>query len=374
MAARKRIAGRRLFPPNLYMNGAGYYWYRNPYTKETFGMGTDFKVASDQAKAANAVLAARHGDLTLVQRMSGGGMSLADYCIVYQDERLGGKPNTVRSMKSQIAAICADPCGKKSIATVMPKDVADMVKRAVVERGENMAGKIRKRVQDVFRQAIENGLVEVGKNPADAVVKPKSEVRRSRLTLDEFKAILTVAREDAGMRWMANAIELALVSGQRREDIVAMTFAQVKEGFLWVEQTKGREGNKAKVRIPLDLQLAALDVTLGDVLKRCRDSVVSKHVIHFIRQHGAARAGQPPKLGTVSDVFSAMRDAAGIKPEPGRTPPTFHEIRSLAARLYTEQYGKEVAQAILGHKSEKMTSLYRDVRGREWVEVKLKAG
>lgn len=337
-------------------------------------MGTDFKVASDQAKAANAVLASMHGDLTLVQRMNGAGVSLADYCITYQNERLDGKQNTVRSMKSQIAAICADPCSKKSIATVTPKDVADMVKRAVVERGENMAGKIRKRVQDVFRQAIENGLVEVGKNPADAVVKPKSEVRRSRLTLDEFKAILNVAREDAGMRWMANAIELALVSGQRREDIVAMTFAQVKDGFLWVEQTKGREGNKAKVRIPLDLHLAALDVTLGDVLKRCRDSVVSKHVIHFIRQHGAARAGQPPKLGTVSDVFSAMRDAAGIKPEPGRTPPTFHEIRSLAARLYTEQYGKDVAQAILGHKSEKMTSLYRDVRGREWVEVKLKAG
>ncbi|ARJ67816.1 hypothetical protein WV31_20265 [Magnetospirillum sp. ME-1] len=51
----------------------------------------------------------------------------------------------------------------------------------------------------------------------------------------------------------------------------------------------------------------------------------------------------------------------------GKTPPTFHEIRSLAARLYTEQGIN--AQALLGHKSADMTSIYRDVRGSEWIEV-----
>jgi integrase len=54
-------------------------------------------------------------------------------------------------------------------------------------------------------------------------------------------------------------------------------------------------------------------------------------------------------------------------------PPTFHEIRSLAIRLYSDEYGAEFAQALVGHKSSVMTDLYRDNRGREWTEVKLKA-
>ncbi len=51
------------------------------------------------------------------------------------------------------------------------------------------------------------------------------------------------------------------------------------------------------------------------------------------------------------------------------SPPSFHEIRSLASRLYAAEYGMEFAQKLLGHKSMKMTSLYLDSRGREWVEI-----
>ena len=46
----------------------------------------------------------------------------------------------------------------------------------------------------------------------------------------------------------------------------------------------------------------------------------------------------------------------------GENPPTLHEIRSLSARLYTEKYGKEFANALLGHKSAKMTDQYLNER------------
>jgi integrase len=39
-------------------------------------------------------------------------------------------------------------------------------------------------------------------------------------------------------------------------------------------------------------------------------------------------------------------------------PPTFHEIRSLSGRIYEAAYGKEFAQKLFGHKSEKMTEMY----------------
>lgn len=43
-------------------------------------------------------------------------------------------------------------------------------------------------------------------------------------------------------------------------------------------------------------------------------------------------------------------------------PPTFHEIRSLAARLYKDERGEEFAQKLLGHTSENTTKLYLDER------------
>jgi len=47
--------------------------------------------------------------------------------------------------------------------------------------------------------------------------------------------------------------------------------------------------------------------------------------------------------------------------------PTFHEIRSLSGRLYADQGIN--AQALLGHKDTKTTSLYLDSRGTEWISV-----
>lgn len=81
---------------------------------------------------------------------------------------------------------------------------------------------------------------------------------------------------------------------------------------------------------------------------------------------------------TITQMFQKVRDELMLDGEmtvaAGKTPPSFHEIRSLAARLYTEQYGKEFAQALLGHKSALMTDLYRDIRGREWTEIRLAQG
>ena len=72
----------------------------------------------------------------------------------------------------------------------------------------------------------------------------------------------------------------------------------------------------------------------------------------------------------LAQMFKKAVVLAEIKVEAGKTPPTFHEIRSLAIRLYTEQYGLDFGQAIAGHKNAAVTSLYRDVRGSEWIQVK----
>lgn len=62
---------------------------------------------------------------------------------------------------------------------------------------------------------------------------------------------------------------------------------------------------------------------------------------------------------SLAQEFARLRKLVGIA---GENPPTLHEVRSLSARLYTEKCGKEFANALLGHKSAKMTDLYLDER------------
>ncbi|WP_175739958.1 tyrosine-type recombinase/integrase [Burkholderia ambifaria] len=374
MAARPRSVRNRTLPPNLYQKKDGYFWFRNPITKETFGLGRNKEAAISQAKTANADIERRRGDTSLLARMDGGDNLLSRWCDTYEEGLTGLKPNTMKSIRSQLAAIRGDEIGSMILVHIAPRHVVEFIERCEQERGAPMASKIRSRLRDVLRAAMERGAIEVGKNPVEVTYKPKAEVKRSRLTLDTYRAILAEAKSHKHRQWVANAIELALVTGQRLEDVCRMTFENVHDGFLWVEQTKGHGSNKPKLCIPLTLSLPVAGLVLGDVVKQCRDRVVSKHLIHFSHAISKGRPGAPAAPGTLSQAFKVARNSAGIKAEEDRTPPTFHELRSLAARLYSEQYGKDFAQSLLGHKSAAMTAVYRDSRGQDWTEIKISNG
>jgi integrase len=229
----------------------------------------------------------------------------------------------------------------------------------------NMAKLVRKTLYDMMRIAETKGMIDTGKNPVTVTRTPEIEVERSRLTLEQFRAIY----KEAGKMepWVARSFELALLTGQRREDVANMLFADAKDGFLFVEQQK----TKMRLRIPLAVRMDALGLSLDDVIKRCRDKVVSKSMIHHARTIGNQKPGYPIDPDSLTRGFRLARTEAKIKWEDGKKPASFHELRSLAARLYADQYSPEFAQAIMGHKSASMTEMYRDVRGSEWVEVKL---
>jgi integrase len=277
------------------------------------------------------------------------------------------------TVSSYLKAIKRAPFAAQRINVVTPKDIRDFLKKVAAEVSDTYAVQMRSRLVDLFNEAIGEGLIEAGKNPVSSVKRTKGDVLRSRLTLEDFRKVVAEARKDPLMGWAARAFMLALVTAQRREDVKSMLFDQVKDGFLYVEQKKSQ--GRTRLKIPLTVGLKALDgLTIGDVIRECRDNIVSKHVIHHLRHIGTARPGGSPHVVSFSDVFATFRDQAKIAVDPGKTPPTFHEIRSLAARLYADEYGAEFAQALLGHKSAEMTALYRDSRGKEWTEIKVSQG
>lgn len=374
MAARRRNADRRNWPANLYQNSKGAYWFRNPETKKTFGLGLDIKAAMAQARAANAELERRKGHVGLIQRIDGADTPISEWCDLYEKIFIAreNSPKTVMGVRSHLRAIKKAPFAAHGIAKVEPKDISQWLKQVTTDVSASLATQLRSRLIDMFNEAIADGLLKPGKNPVIALRRPKTKVVRERLSLDEFLLIVAEARKDPARLWAARAFMLALLTGQRREDIKGMEFGDVRDGFLWVEQRKSQ--GRTKLKIPVTIGLKALDgMTIEDIIRECRDDIVSKSIIHHVQHKGRAKPGHSPKLGSFSTAFADFRDEARVKPPEGKTAATFHEIRSLAARLYGDELGAEFAQALLGHKTAQMTALYRDSRGTEWNEVKIKS-
>lgn len=211
---------------------------------------------------------------------------------------------------------------------------------------------------DMFKEAQHSGEVDAGYNPALATRKPKAKVTRERLSLEVWQRIFTAA--ETMQPYVQNAMLLAIVTGQRREDISNMKFTDVWDGFLHIQQSK----TGSKVALPLTLRCEAISISLDEVISRCRDRVVSSYLVHHNRAHALVQAGQRVGSNSLSRVFMEARILAGVEPPKNGTAPSFHEQRSLSERLYRVQGIN--TRTLLGHKSQEMTDKYNDNRESTW--------
>lgn len=366
MAPRPRNPGSKDLPPNLYRkkdsrSGVTYYTYRDPVSGRCFGLGKDKESAMREAIAANfadaqrPTLAARLIEqATPVARMFGDW--LEKYEEVYRERGLAA--SSVRNVVMRIKRLKTE-FGGIDIRDLSTMLIANYLTAMTKEGKGQMARAMRSLLRDVFMEAIAAGWSDV--NPVELTRAARVKIKRQRLSLELWKATL----EEAKQPWLKRAMELALLTGQRREDIASMLFKDEHDKCLHVVQSK----TKARVRISTSLRLEAADLELATVIKKCRDRVLSQHLVHHSRTVSRAKAGDAVVLDTLSREFAAARDRAAAKLgiDLGESPPTFHEQRSLAARLHAAE-GRD-AQKLLGHRSAKMTELYRDGRGSEWIDV-----
>jgi integrase len=360
---RKRLAKNKGFPPNLYQNPAGYFYYKNPQTKQQKGLGRDRAHAFSEARAANAVLATMKPSSLADWAAGKTAYTLGEWLPIYSqlwEEKTEPKPSTLALHKYHVRRLGECELAPRRLTDITTAMIAKYVDQVKSESGATTATAMRSRLSDVFRWAETQGLIEAGRSPVTATRAPKVTVTRERMSLEQFEAI-----RDQAPVWLRNAMNLALVTGQRREDVLIAKFADWRDGRLYVAQGK----SNGRTRLALDGNLGVAGMTIAGVVKTCRDLIASRYIVHHVENRGVMKAGNRINGDGLSYAFVRAREAAGIKEKDGRTPVTFHEIRSLSERLYREQYGAEVAQAVLGHKSAEMTARYDDVRG-EWKVVK----
>lgn len=365
---RQRLAKNRGFPPNLYLNSAGYFYYLDPDKKKTKGLGRDKATAFREARIANAVLATREPS-ALADWVSGkSDYTLAQWIPIYKElwiKKSEPAENTLRNASGYLERIIESPFSWMRLQAVGTVDVATWLDEAREKRGAPTAMLLRSRVSDVFRMAESQGLIKAGTNPISATYKPTQTVKRERLTIEQFWSIHAQAPI-----WLKNAMVLALLTAQRREDIAEMKFGDVKDGYLQI--VPGKLQGAVRIQQDLKIRMDAVNMTIGDAVLACRDLIRQNYMVHHVKHTRKIKPGDKVDLTALSQGFQIARDSAGITAAEGRTPPSFHEIRSLSERLYREQYGPEFAQAMLGHKSAKMTSKYDDLRGSGWSTISAK--
>jgi integrase len=349
-------------PRNLtYRKTKQIYSWRNPVTGQEISLGKiPRKDAVAQAIEANSYIEQNYLPSALLDRLKEQPEFTFSKWLERYDVILGRrnlKPNTMKIRNNQLSTL-QDEFGRKSIAGITTRDIAVFLDSYVECGKRSMAVALRSLLMDVFREAVVEGVIE--KNPVEPTRTPAPEVKRERLSLEQFLTIRSAAASMGG--WLQNAMNLALLTGQRREDITRMLFSDINDQRLFVTQSK----TSHKLAVPLNIELSAVGLTLEAVIEECRKGNSSDNLIYSSVRRGGRKAG-PVMPDALTGSFAEARELSGIKFGPN--PPTFHEIRSLASRLYEVENGEEFAQRLLGHKNLSMTKKYLDSRGQEYVMV-----
>lgn len=347
MTGIRKIKNRDL-PPNLYKRN-GYYSYRDPRTRKEYGLGRNKAYAISEAISANQLLLNHDKVKPLTERIDGqGSVYFHEFLDRYEEilKTRGLREKTLIDYKSKLLAIRKGILDAP-IENISTKIISDFIYSYIMNDKPSAAKQIRGTLNDIFKEALDTDIIKI--NPVSQTKTPKIKIQRARLSLNDFSIILKLINDDNN--WLTHAMKLALVTGQRVSDISKMKWKDIHNDKLWVIQQK----TETKVAIPLNIQIQSM--RLNETLEKINheaDFVITKNK----KQITVAR---------ISTEFTKFRDKTKLTWEG--SPPSFHEIRSLSARLYTEKMGSDFAQKLLGHKSAEMTAKYQDDRSNSWIEI-----
>jgi len=333
---RKRVKD---LPPNLYEN-KGYYQYKHPINGKFFSLGKEKQVAIEEAQQINYALKPLNERVKeIIQYNDKKYQYFSDFIEYFKNEILPTRKlaqATIHDYHRKIPHIINE-LGQKSFEEINIYDIAQFLKKFPPTQSNNY----RSLLAVIFKYAIAEGLIN--KNPADATIKKIVEIKRQRLSLEGFYAIRAHTPD-----WLKNTMDLALLTGQRRSDLVNLRWTDIHDGFIWIQQQKTK--NRIKINLSEDL------LTLFIKCKASSEFVISYN-------------DKPVNADYLSKAFLKARNESGYFSEMN-DPPSFHEIRALNSHLQEKAgIATHETQVLLGHASEEMTKHYQERHEVVWQEV-----
>ncbi|MFS1538934.1 MAG: phage integrase Arm DNA-binding domain-containing protein [Candidatus Phlomobacter fragariae] len=268
---RIRSRKNRDLPPNLYER-KGYYTYRDPRTRKEYGLGRNKTYSINEAINANQLLLSKENTKSLTERIEGhGSVSFHEFLDRYDEilKTRGLREKTLKDYKQRKRiGVIRKGFPDIPIQNITTKNIADFLHPFIHEGKTTTAKLFRSLLNDCFKETISLGLTQL--NPVISTKTPKIKIQRSRLSFDEFIAILNLINNNN--HWLTRAMQLALVTGQRISDISKMKWKDIHDGRLWIVQQK----TGAKIAIPLTIEIK--NIKLSNISEA--EEVTSEFIIN----------------------------------------------------------------------------------------------
>lgn len=302
-------------PPNVYRKGTRLYW-RNPANRSQWTpLGDDINEARRRwAELEGEVISDTDKALHVIVRR-------------YEREVF---PNLARRTQldylKHLRALKIGFGEDTPIDSIRPKDVADYLR----VRGEASTVQANRDIavfSTLFNHARQWGYTDAD-NPARGVRKHRERPRERYVTDVEYKAVY----EAAGQA-LRDAMDVALLTGQRPADVLKMQRTDVLDGVLSVRQNK--TGKKLRIEL-----IGELGAVIDRILSRPRKLVTSALIQDV--------DGSPLTANAMRSRFDKARKKAGVQ----------FQFRDLRAKAATDTEDLAHAQDLLGHASRNQTEDY----------------
>lgn len=364
--ARPRNTRNKDLPSNLY-RGDGKSWrYRHPVTGKYTNFGIDKSQAINAARKLNDLLTSQ---TDLVGKVIGI-VSFSTFADEFLENKRRKDGREIASNSKKMYRFHIDRFKKEWPNHGIDEITLLMVNKALDEIPPSAAKNCKSLLGEIFDLAISKGLRE--DNPARAILNKYSKKQRKRHTLEGLAKVRECCEP-----WLQNAIDLAMLTTQRRIDILNIKWIDIYDGYLHIAQEKTTDNPEDDFEI---LEGAGyirikVDIELQKVLDRCKaDNLVSPFVIHKIPDKRGRKNLQPKEHWTqvnpdhlTSKFKEALLKSNAYPSLSSRQIPTFHEIRALSIFLH-KKAGKN-AQALAGHTSDQMTQKYASGHEVIWNDV-----
>lgn len=312
-------------PPHLYRKGECYYYDAGGKPRKWIKLGADLNEARRRwAELEGCEEAPEDRTLAVVARR------FEREVIPLKARRT--QADYTRQLRKLLAVF-----GEMPVDEITPADVREYLD-ARGTSAKVQANREKALLSNLINQARAWGYTNAA-NPC-AGVKSFREIGRDRyITDDEFDAVRAVAH-----RTVAEAMTLALLTGQRLADVLKMNRDDVRAGALHVMQNKTGK----RMAIALSGEFGELVATLLAHPK--------KPAFLIANDDGSAVTQQQ-----LRGRFDKAREAAGVAFQ-------FRDIRAKAGTEASIAGGMDHAQKLLGHKHVTMTQHYVRARLGESVE------
>ena len=363
--ARSRSKGNKDLPANLYRDNGNSWRYRHPLTGKFHSMGTDKNKAFQAARKLNSILIQEED---IIAKVTGKIITFKDFSEKYllEKRRKDGRPiaeNTKSAYQIHLNKLYRS-WGEKPIDSITLK----MVNEYLDEQTPSNSKSIRSLLCNIFDVAISKGLCP--DNPARITLRRYVPKQRKRHTIEGLQTI-----RNQSPLWLQNAIDLSMLTTQRRTDIVSLRWTDIFDGYIHIAQQKTTDDpmDDFEVMAGAGYVRIKIDSELQTVLDRCKsDKILSPFVIHQIPKRKTKNPNkehwtQILPLYLSEEFLRIVKESNAYPNLKGRQIPTFHEIRALAIFLH-KKAGRN-AQALAGHASAKMTEHYEAGHEIIWNDV-----